>query len=249
MATCRKLFVVGTGTDVGKTYVSALIVKKMTSAGARIGYFKAATSGYGYDASGRAISGEALFVKEFSGLTQEVETACPFNYARAVSPHLAARLESKPYDQGVVDRAFEAVCSQFDYVVIEGSGGLFCPLRMEGEDRILILDLIERWKAPCLVVSDSGLGSINDATLTLLTLATYGAPTVGVAFNRYDAGDVMRVDNVEVVKTLTSAPVVARIPEGARTLDLDVEIVRSWFGERCERGEFVVESSSLLARS
>ena len=225
----KKLFVVGTGTDVGKTYVSALIVKKALESGARIGYFKAATSGYGYDANGRAISGEALFIKEFSGLTQDVVSACPFNYAHAVSPHLAARLESRPYDQSVVDRAFADVCARYDFTLIEASGGIYCPLRMEGDERILILDLIQRWNAPALIVTDSGLGAINVATLTARALRDAGVKTVGFAFNRFREHDVMHTDNVKTTEALTDLKALILIPENAQNIETSTETVLNWF--------------------
>ena len=89
----KGLFLVGTGTDVGKTYVAGLIVKKLWESGVSAGYFKAAMSGNERDERGELIPGDAMFVKEMSGISQPPEEMCPYIYENAVSPHLPACLE------------------------------------------------------------------------------------------------------------------------------------------------------------
>ena len=94
----KGLFITGTGTDVGKTYVSGLILKKLRENGLSCGYFKAAMSGNVRGENGALILGDAAFVKQISGISQALEDTCPYVYERAVSPHLAARLEGNPAD-------------------------------------------------------------------------------------------------------------------------------------------------------
>ena len=95
----RGLFVIGTGTDVGKTYVTALIVKKLKDSGVSAAYYKAAMSGNQRDGDGKLIPGDALLVKEISGISQPLEEMCPYVYERAFSPHLASRIEGNPGSQ------------------------------------------------------------------------------------------------------------------------------------------------------
>ena len=66
----KSLFIIGTGTDVGKTYVSGLILKKLRESGASAAYYKAAMSGNERDGDGVLIPGDALWVKEHSGIAQ-----------------------------------------------------------------------------------------------------------------------------------------------------------------------------------
>lgn len=99
----RNLFITGTGTDVGKTFVSGLIVKKLADSGVSCGYYKAAISGNEYGENGILIPGDARFVKETSGIDQDIESMCPYVYEIAVSPHLAAKIENKPIDLDVVN--------------------------------------------------------------------------------------------------------------------------------------------------
>ena len=88
----KSLFIIGTGTDVGKTYASALIVRKLRESGVSAAYYKAAMSGNERDKNGRLIPGDARYVRERSGIRQPLEEMCPYVYEHAVSPHLASRI-------------------------------------------------------------------------------------------------------------------------------------------------------------
>ena len=86
----KGIFVTGTGTDIGKTFVTALLVKKLHDAGSAAAYFKAAVSGNERDENGRLIPGDAAYVKRISGISQPLDTMCPYIYETAVSPHCSA---------------------------------------------------------------------------------------------------------------------------------------------------------------
>ena len=124
----RNIFITGTGTDVGKTYVTGLIVKKLKESGADAAYYKAAMSGNERRADSSLIPGDALQVKTMSGIRQPLEEMCPYIYETAVSPHLASRLEGNPVRMETVLKKFHEVCEKYEYVTVEGSGGILCPL-------------------------------------------------------------------------------------------------------------------------
>ena len=92
----KALFVTGTGTDVGKTYVTALMVKKLAESGENAAYYKAAMSGNRRRSDGSLIPGDAMFVQQTAGLSQPLGEMCPYVYEHAWSPHLAARYEGNP---------------------------------------------------------------------------------------------------------------------------------------------------------
>ena len=94
----KGIFVTGTGTDIGKTFVTALLVKKLHDAGSAAAYFKAAVSGNERDENGRLIPGDAAYVKRISGISQPLDTMCPYIYETAVSPHLASRIDTVQKD-------------------------------------------------------------------------------------------------------------------------------------------------------
>ena len=98
----KALFVTGTGTDVGKTYVTALMVKKLAESGENAAYYKAAMSGNRRRSDGSLIPGDAMFVQQTAGLSQPLGEMCPYVYEHAWSPHLAARYEGNPPELPVI---------------------------------------------------------------------------------------------------------------------------------------------------
>ena len=97
----RNIFITGTGTDVGKTYVTGLIVKKLKESGADAAYYKAAMSGNERRPDGSLIPGDALQVKTMSGIRQPLEEMCPYVYETAVpASGIAAGGKSGPDGNG-----------------------------------------------------------------------------------------------------------------------------------------------------
>lgn len=216
----KSLFVTGTGTEVGKTYITALLLKKLHESGFRCAYFKAAMSGNDRAPDGTLIPGDARHVRQVSGISQPQETMCPFVYETAVSPHLAARLEGNPLELETVKAGFGGLSAQFDYIIAEGSGGIVCPLRYD-EKKIFLEDVISALKMPCLIVADAGLGTINSVVLTVEYMKARGLTVKGLIFNRFHPGDVMEEDNKIMCEELTGVPVLACVEENAADLNLD----------------------------
>lgn len=217
----KALFITGTGTDIGKTYVTGLIVKKLRGAGLRAGYYKAALSGAEVGADGQLLPGDALHVAQVAQLAPE-DTHVSYIYRDAVSPHLAAQIENRPMDFDVVERDYRMAKARTDYLTVEGSGGIICPLRWDAEQHVILDDLALRLGLSALVVADAGLGTINAAVLTAEHLKARGIPLVGFIFNNW-VGGTMEEDNVCMVEALTGAPVLARVPHGAEELPMAAE--------------------------
>ena len=92
----KGIFITATGTDIGKTYVSALIVKSMRKAGLNCGYYKPALSGAQTSKDGTLIPGDCAYVFKTAGLNLQPENYVSYIFKPAVSPHLAAQIENKP---------------------------------------------------------------------------------------------------------------------------------------------------------
>lgn len=129
----KNIFITGTGTDVGKTFVTGLILKKLKESGLRAAYYKAAMSGNERAADGKLMPGDALHVKQVSGISQPLSEMCPYVYEAAVSPHLASRTEGNPVSMEVVREGFLELCRNYDFVTMEGSGGILCPIHIPVE--------------------------------------------------------------------------------------------------------------------
>lgn len=224
------LFVTGTGTDVGKTYVTGLIVKRFCDAGVSAGYYKAAISGAGTDEAGCLLPGDAAYVASVAGLHASMEELVSFVYPDAVSPHLAAKLNHVPLDREKVQRDFSRARDSHEYLTVEGSGGIVCPLRWDETEHIGLDDLVQWMGIPVLVVADSGLGTINATVLTVEHLRHRHIPIRGIIFNRFHEGNVMEQDNLFMVEEMTGVPVVATVREGAQTLDMEIEKLSALYG-------------------
>lgn len=224
----KTLFVTGTGTDMGKTYISGLILKKLQEGGHRAGYYKAAMSGNDRAADGSLLPGDALSVKTVSGIEQPLSEMCPYVYETAVSPHLASQIEGNPLDLDVALREFDRVCSRYDYVLAEGSGGILCPLRFDIQ-KIYLEDFIKARDLACLMVADAGLGTINSVVLTAEYLKSRQIQAKGILFNHYEPGNRMHEDNLFMCEHLTGLKVLACVKDGDTDLEISIEALEGLF--------------------
>lgn len=221
----KALFITGTGTDVGKTYVTALIVKKLREAGLSSGYYKAALSGAVPAADGTLQPGDALYVNRVAKLGESAGDLVSYVYEDAVSPHLAAKLCQQPIDFARVREDFACAKECCDYLTMEGSGGIICPLRWDATQHVVLDDLVKELDLGVLVVADAGLGTINSTVLTIEHLRRREIPVRGVIFNRYVSGDRMQEDNAAMIEQLTGVKVLACVKEGDQDLDIADEVL------------------------
>lgn len=228
MSGTKALFVSGTGTDVGKTYVTALIAKLLRDAGLDAGYYKAALSGIGTDAQGRPKS-DASYVADMAGIHAAHEDLVTFAYKTPVSPHLAARIEGSPVTMEAVREGFNKACNRHDLVLVEGSGGIVCPLRWDDEAHIMLEDVVRDLGIPVLLVADAGLGTLNAIATTAAYMERAGLRACGIVLNRFREGDVMHEDNREMAEALCGIPVISCVPEGATSLDMDPAMLERLF--------------------
>ncbi|MDR3280686.1 MAG: dethiobiotin synthase [Synergistaceae bacterium] len=223
------IFVTGTGTDVGKTYVAALIVKKLRERGFDAGYYKPALSGAEVlPKSGELLAGDAAHVCAVSGLDRESNSLVSYIYKTPVSPHFASRLEGKPIRLEKLKEDFATARDKFSFLTVEGCGGIVCPLCMDeteenGQGRLLLEDVIAAFGLGVLIVADSGLGTINAVTLTAEYARQKGITVKGIIFNRYEPDNLMHSDNINAVELLTGIKVIARVPAGVDDLGFDAD--------------------------
>ncbi|MBO5239703.1 MAG: dethiobiotin synthase [Lachnospiraceae bacterium] len=225
------LFITGTGTDMGKTYISGLIVKKLAECGKNPGYYKAAMSGNERREDGSLIPGDALFVRQCSGISQPLEEMCPYVYENAYSPHLASRLEGNPVKMDVVKQGFNAALEKYDYLTVEGSGGILCPICFD-EEKIQLEDIVKELHLSSIIIADAGLGTINSVVLTAEYMRAKHMTVKGIIFNHYHPGNVMEEDNIFMCEYMTGLPTLAKVEDGATELNIDVDVLTGLYEER-----------------
>lgn len=218
----KGIFVIGTGTDVGKTYISGLIAKKLKQSGIDVGYFKAAVSGNEYDGD-RLIPGDALWVKEAGELSQPLEEMVPYVYEHAYSPHLAAQIEGQAICMDVVMDCFEKCKKNHEFVLAEGSGGILCPLRFD-EEEIWLEDVVKATGFDTILVADAGLGTINNVLLTHSYMQQKGIKIAGIILNHFEKDNVMHEDNKKKIECKTKLPILACV--SAKDVDINLDLLK-----------------------
>lgn len=226
----KGLFITGTGTDLGKTYIAGLIVKKLADAKQSAAYYKAAMSGNDRRADGSLIPGDALFVQKTADISQPLEEMCPYVYEHAYSPHLASRIEGHPVQMDVVKAGYYKVCSAYDFVTMEGSGGILCPICFD-EAKIQLEDVIKELHLPSILIADAGLGTINSVVLTVEYMKAKNLPVKGIIYNHYHGNDVMEDDNIFMCEYMTGLPTLAKVKDGDTELAMDVQDLMALYEE------------------
>lgn len=219
----KGLFIVGTDTDVGKTYVTALLTKKLREAGINVGYYKAVLSGGYYDGD-ELIPGDAKEVLEASGIDENYDECVSYILENPVSPHLAAEIEGVDIQTSRILEDYKNLTKRYEYLSVEGSGGIICPIKLTDTESILLEDIIKLLEIPTLVVARAGLGTINHTALTINYLRQKEIAVQGVILNGYDMDNLVHRNNKEVIERLTNIKVVATIPSGNLQDEIEMDI-------------------------
>lgn len=225
----KGLFITATGTDIGKTYVTALMVKALVKAGLNASYYKAALSG-AEETDGKLLPGDADYVAKTAGLKRNPSSLVSYIYKTAVSPHLASKIEGNPVDLNKIKTDFQQELSQYDYLTVEGSGGIICPIRWD-EEKIMLEDIITSLGLGTVIVSNALLGSINACVLTAFYLQKKNIPVRGIILNNFDKNNLMQQDNKKMMEALSGVPVIGYAAPGAENLEIDLEVLQKLYHE------------------
>jgi dethiobiotin synthetase len=202
----RLVFVTGTDTGVGKTVVAALLTHHLRQAGLRVAALKPICSGGRGDARAlRAAGGGALTLDEVN----------PWHFRAALAPLLAARGEGRPVRLAQVAAHVRRVQKRFDYLLVEGAGGLLSPLGEGFSSRELLTTL----RATPVVVCPNRLGALNQVLLVLAALAPALARRAIVVLTAPRRANLVSRANLDLLAAHVPAERVVelpRLPPGAR---------------------------------
>jgi dethiobiotin synthetase len=204
------LFITGTDTEVGKTYVATHIVKDLVAAGHRVGVYKPAASECVSDGR-QLVSEDAVALWEAAGHPLTLEAVCPQRFQAPLAPHLAARNEGRELDTELMRSGISAWTDECDIVIVEGAGGLMSPI----SDDEYFADVAYDLGYPTIVVAPNSIGVINQSLSALITAACFrdGIPIAGVILNdaRMFDGDVSMETNREQISNRSVSPVLTRL--------------------------------------
>lgn len=172
-------FVTGIDTDAGKTIVTGHIAAYLKSIGKRVITQKMVQTGCEGIAEDilthRKIMGTELLAEDHERMT------CPQTFSFPASPHLAAALENRNINLKAIEVATTQLQELFEYVLIEGAGGLHVPIT----EQVHVIDYIEEQQLPVILVTSSKLGSINHTLLSLEVLKNREIPLKALVYNHY----------------------------------------------------------------
>ena len=185
--------IVGIDTNVGKTIVTGLIGRYLFQAGHAVVTQKIAQTGC------VGVSEDIALHRRLMGieLTDEDRqgTTCPYIFTLPASPHLSAQQEQQRIDSERIATATQQLETRYEYVLLEGVGGLYVPLNEE----ITLLDYLAERQYPLIVVSSAKLGSINHTLLTLDIAHHRKLSVLGIVYNLHPAEHRLIVEDSQRV--------------------------------------------------
>lgn len=172
----RGVFITGTDTGVGKTLVAAALARHLRDLGLRVGVMKPVETGV----ADPGLEGpDAALLRWASDCRAPLEDVAPLRMRRALAPATAAEKDKIFVDfHGLVD-ACQRLRKAYDFVIVEGAGGLMVPLA----GGLLIADLARAMGLPLLVVCRPNLGTINHTLLTVFSAKTMDLSVAGFLIN------------------------------------------------------------------
>tara|TARA_B100000029_G_scaffold502567_2_gene578045 strand:+ start:1068 stop:1790 length:723 start_codon:yes stop_codon:yes gene_type:complete len=200
------LFVTGTDTAVGKTHVATIIIRTLIGRGVRVGGYKPVASGI---ENGRWADIDALS----AALDDQfpLERICPQTFEAPLAPPEAARAEGSDVDRDLLISGSRWWSEQVDMLVVEGVGGLLCPLT----ESSTIAELAVELNFPLVIVARNGLGVINHTLLTIATARQHRLPIAGVVLNHpspADPADPSLATNADVITRFGDVPLLGSVP-------------------------------------
>ena len=220
----RTVFVTGTDTEIGKTYVSVMLIRALVSRGFRVAGMKPVASGCVRTPEGLR-SDDALQLMAAANVDVPYQQVNPYAFEPAIAPHIAAAEAGVAISLDEIRRQHQRLCGQVDWVVVEGVGGWQVPLG----DEFTVADLAAALGGHVVLVVGVRLGCINHALLSVESILQKGASLCGWIANIPEKGGERIEENIDTLTRLISQPRAAIIPYQAgqsfdvtRDFDLDI---------------------------
>ncbi|MFH2007288.1 MAG: dethiobiotin synthase [bacterium] len=212
--TARLLAVIGTDTGVGKTVVGAGLIHGLLQAGRSVAAFKPVETGLTADRRPGHLTGDPadppdwLLLSRVSG--QPAQTCLGESFPLPAAPLAAARDSNLIVNFPALDRRLDLLINAYDFVVLEGAGGLCVPYT----ETLLWADIVQRWAADCLVVGRLGLGTLNHTLLTVNELRRRRVSVLGVILNTLAPPGPEAEQTPGLIQELGQVDVLDVVPQG-----------------------------------
>jgi len=202
----KSLFISGTDTDVGKTYVAAGLAVTLRQMGIDIGVMKPFAAGKAQKKGFKSEDVEIL--ANAARVTDPEKLLNPQFFPIAASPYTAwMNLKTKPKINSVLS-SFKILSKIHSFMLVEGMGGIMTPIL----NNYFIIDLIKDMRTPVVLVTRTKIGTINHTIMTVKLCQKYKIPIKGIIINDFDSDGYDSRELTRDLKSLTSVPILGSIP-------------------------------------
>lgn len=201
----QSYFVIGTDTNVGKTYVASALVRHFAAKGYSTIGMKPIASGCMRNGNGGLLNDDVSALATASNVPASLDLINPYRFEPAIAPHIAAAQVEKIVDCEVIKLAYQQLKALADVVIVEGAGGLLVPLN----NQETLADLAVLLNIPIILVVGMRLGCINHALLTVEAIKSRGLTLAGWVANRVDAEMPVFEENLVSLQQRIAAPCIS----------------------------------------
>ncbi len=175
----KTLLITGTDTAVGKTWITSLLLRKLGAAGLAIGGYKPVCSGCEQSQENGVFWSDVELLRNAGSVIVDQDIVCPQQFLAPLAPPLAASLEERAVDETLLLTGLDRWRPYADYVIVEGAGGLLCPISQS----LTVADLASQLNSPLVIVAANRLGVINHTLLTVQTAVARGLDVAAIILN------------------------------------------------------------------
>jgi dethiobiotin synthetase len=214
------IFVTSTGTDIGKTFVTAALIRHLRASGRVVEALKPVVTGFDPAMAANSDPGLLLTALDRSANLAEIAKISPWRYPAPLAPDMAARQDGAPVDFAqLCDFSLRAILTRRDVLFIEGVGGIMAPL----DDAHTVLDWMAVLRLPLILVVGSYLGTISHTLTALDVLARRHLTVLTVVINETEGSTVPLDDTAASIRRFAGPIGVLPVPRMAEdTVDIDV---------------------------
>lgn len=203
------LFVTATDTGAGKTMVTGLLGRYIAEKGRTVITQKWVQTGCAGRVPADIKTHLAIMGRTAADIRAYRNHSAPYIFKTACSPHLAAALEKRRININRIKKSFAALVSCFDYVIVEGAGGVLVPF----DGKSCLIDIAQELHIPALLVVNNKLGAINHGLLSIEALKARRIKILGLIFNQcVHEKPFIAANNPKIINGFSKIPVLGILP-------------------------------------
>ena len=194
------VFITGTDTGVGKTFITLALARALMARGIDVGVMKPISCGPMDD-------NDAVYLKKELKISDPLDLINPIRLRLPLAPYAASAILRKKIDLKKIFKAFKKLLITHEIVLVEGVGGVLVPIKKN----YFAADLAKDLNIPAIIVARAGLGTINHTLMTIEALKARKVDILGIIMNGYKDKDISERTNAVVISEHSKIPILAKV--------------------------------------